>query len=29
VMNLSLSAVYRIYRKAIKLLQQLLNGGTV
>lgn len=29
VMNLSLSAVYRIYRKAIKMLQQLLNGGTV
>ena len=29
LMGLSLSAVYRIYRKAIKLLQQLLNGGDV
>ena len=29
VMGLSLSAVYRIYRKALKLLQQLLNGGAV
>jgi RNA polymerase sigma-70 factor (ECF subfamily) len=29
MMNLSLSAVYRIYRKAIKMLQLLLNGGTV
>lgn len=29
MMGLSLSAVYRIYRKAIKLLQQLLDGGTV
>ena len=29
MMGLSLSAVYRIYRKAIKLLQQLLNGGNV
>lgn len=29
MMGLSLSAVYRIYRKAVKLLQQLLNGGAV
>lgn len=29
MMDLSLSAVYRIYQKAIKLLQQLLDGGTV
>jgi RNA polymerase sigma-70 factor (ECF subfamily) len=29
LMGLSLSAVYRIYRKAVKLLQQLLNGGAV
>lgn len=29
IMGLSLSAVYRIYRKAIQLLQQLLNGGAV
>lgn len=29
MMGLSLSAVYRIYRKAIKQLQQLLNGGAI
>lgn len=29
IMGISLSAVYRIYRKAIKLLQQYLNGGAL